>query len=190
MKHGAITTATPTIILGTKRHYIGAAPYTYPLTKGDTWSEYDTSDNFIEDWVYNGSFWISKVTYQYNFAPTLTIASNSTAYVGTFPLIPGTNKLLLNLTVSGFQSVAASSTSYWNFAIERIGSALVNISNFNTFTPIALASGSWGTLVFSINTLIDLATTGAKVLRIVESRPAGTSLKVFSYIIEYKKIRI
>lgn len=192
MRRGKTEIQEPSIIIGGKRRYVGAAPYPYALiTKGDVWEEYDINDNHLEDWVYNGTIWLSKETYSFPFQP-LTSALTGTANSPTFTVYTIRNLLLLNMLITGVQNTLASSSNYWQLSLDRVappGSTLTNITTWNTFNPTVFAANATTTVVHTINTLIDVAATGIKALRVTESRPFGTATKNFSYVIQYKKAR-
>jgi hypothetical protein len=174
-----------------KNHYLGAAPYPVAPAKGDLWTEYDASDNFLEDWVYNGTIWLSKEILPIPFQPpssALTAVVNSP----TFPIYTVRNILLLNMLITGVQSILASGTNNWSLTLARLaqpGTTATTITTFNTSAPTAFAANQITTVVHPINTLIDTAATGIKALRVTELRTAGTSTKNFSYTIQYKKAR-
>ncbi len=193
MKYGVIQTQKPTIIFGVKRNYIGVAPYPVVPNKGDRWQEYDNADNFIEDWVYNGTYWLSLQTYVFERNESVSSAFNSTTENPLFPIETNSNIFLLNFILSGVQNItsSASPANNWDFTIARISNAgaVTNIIAFSTLNPTPFIANAWNTVTYSINTIIDVAAQSARSLRITLSR-VGTVTKVFSYKITYRKIRI
>lgn len=190
MKHGSIVSANPSIILANKRHYRGAAPYPFTPVIGNTWEELSTGGLWIEAWTWDGNYWRSCQTYEYPFVVTSSINFSAATYSPIFSLNPTCNILLLNFVLSGVQNSGASAANRWIFTLERISppGVVTQIVSFDTFTPTPFTGNSWNTVVYPIGTLISVPATSAKTLRVIESR-TGTSSKIFSYTIEYKKVR-
>lgn len=179
------------ITYGGKRHYRGAAPYPFTPAIGDTWSELNAGGLWIEAWTWDGNYWRSILTYEYSFSVTGSNNFSISSFDPAFPLNPGSNILLLNFVLSGVQNTGASATNRWIFTLQRISppGAVTFIASFDTFTPTVFIGNSWNTVVYPINTLIDVPATSAKTLRVIESR-TGTLSKIFSYTIEYQKVRL
>ncbi|MGL5876231.1 MAG: hypothetical protein ACRC2V_00355, partial [Xenococcaceae cyanobacterium] len=98
----------------------------------------------------------------------------------------------LNFILTGIQSVTASTGNRWLLTLDRLsqpGTTATTIATFSTATPTVFAANAITTVVYPINTLIDVATSGIKALKITESRATGNSTKHFSYILQYKIAR-
>jgi polyferredoxin len=195
MKHGTVTVTQPSIILGSKRLYVGPAPYpsSYTLVKGNEWVEFDVSDNYIEHWIYTSPSigWVSKTTYEYKYSDTASIAFNASTASPIFTLDPRFKILLLNFLLSGVQNTTASGTNLWNFTVDRIANpaTVTNIGIYNSSTPTSFIGSAWNSVVNPINVLIDVGATNSKVIRVTESR-VGTPTKTFNWAVEYRRVRI
>jgi hypothetical protein len=174
--------------------YIGKAPYPYPLIRGKIWIELDAFDDFIEEWVYDGAMWISKNVYTFEFSPNSNNVLNSVLNVTTYPLDPNYKILVLRFVLSGLQNSTSTSTNRWAFGIQALRelsvTSAVALDTIDTFTPPGntFVANTWNTVIYPINRLVNVTANLLKSIRIQEIR-FGTATKIFSYRLEYKKVR-
>jgi hypothetical protein len=169
--------------------HIGTSPPPVLFT-GRVWHETTAVGTPVESWIWNGTNWISLNTYEFLFPSSSSNTNNATLNNPLFPIDPASNILLLNFILSGIQSSTSSGSNLWSFAIDRLTSqSYTNISTHNTNSPSPWAGNVWTTVSYPINILVNIGgALTTKFIRVNESR-IGTSTKIFSYIIKYKKVR-
>ncbi len=169
-----------------KRHYVGLSPYPFTPVKGDKWSEFDSFNNFIEEWIWNGNYWLTKQIF-YHSLTTLS-AFSATASIADFPVDPITNIFVTNL-IANFQiNSNSTSTNAWTWTLSR-NNATNTPTTLGSITTAGVAANTWTVVKAAINLHINVAATVTRGMRIAESR-VGNLTKMGTAMVEYKKAKI
>ncbi|MGL4623251.1 MAG: hypothetical protein ACRCZS_30085 [Chroococcidiopsis sp.] len=191
MKHGSIVSANPSIILASKRHYRGAAPYPYTPSIGDTWEELSATGLWIEAWFWNGTYWLSQQTFEKYQVNSNSINSGTGAGLAGygFTVDFNFNLYVLNMQAAIYVSNATTSTNYWSWDLTRISSVSGSITLASADNRFQ-AGNTWKAYLTNINTHINLALTQTTNLRIREGATGGSATKMGTIGYQYKLARI
>jgi hypothetical protein len=127
-------------------------------TTGQRWDELDGSGNLVEQWFWNGTYWLSRTIYS---ASTGQVSAVNTAFNMTPPLVPVTGYFILQ----GIIGLAAgpttySGTNFWSFefvnGLPGGGSlpAQITLQNVTTTTWWARLSASINSALLGSNTFL------------------------------------
>lgn len=174
-----------------KNHYRGAAPYPVALPNvGDTWEELDVTGLWIEEWFWNGTYWLSNKLSQYNSYISITNPYSANPYYWDFSLAANTNIYLKRVVMSVLMSTPGSATNKWTWNLSRraINDSNTAIVTFENQNPNA---NTWAQILTPVNQHINVAATQAAVIRLTEVRTGTNSnVKTNTFRIEYHKARI
>ena len=124
------------ITFGTKRHYRGIAPNPNTPVIGDTWEELDGTGDLIENWYFNGTYWLTLQT----FSEKITVNAATASTLFDYGIDQTTNLFILNLFTLIRTSAIQNGTNFWTWSVLRVNTA-------NTATSIGTQSTAVGQLL-------------------------------------------
>ncbi|MEN9870516.1 MAG: hypothetical protein RLZZ171_1504 [Cyanobacteriota bacterium] len=161
-----------------------------PPAPGQTWVELDALNNYIESWVWNGTYWLSSTLYEYHGGILVTNPYAANPYFWDFSLPANTNIYLKRVVMSVLMATPGSATNKWTWNLSRraINDTNTVIATFENQNPNA---NTWAKIVTPVNQHINVAATQAAVIRLTEVRTGNNSnVKTNTFRIEYHKARI
>jgi hypothetical protein len=179
------------IAYGNKRPYIGSAPYPYVLVKGNIWIELDSNDDFVEQWIWNGNYWLSKQEYSIDQFSENFVAGPLQKTVSLSPNPSGSNRSIfltsLNQFITCNVSPASLSTAWvWSIrAIANSGFTTLSVGNNNIGQPAGIPKLYSTTL----GTQLTYDPVNRHSLTLTENRNGSTILKRGHLWANYRKIR-
>lgn len=172
---------------GDRKHHVGVAPFPFSASKGDTWTELDANNNYLQKWFWNGNYWLSVALYSYSY--TNQAATSVATLNSTFPVKLNYNLFVVQLFATLFSNLNATSTSCWSWNLRRAtasGSSTI-LSSANT---AGQAINTWATYSNPINIHIDIVNTQTINMRISESPTGGSASRLGTVGFEYRLARI
>jgi hypothetical protein len=154
------------------------------LYVGRVWHEISNAGLYIGSWIWNGTYWLSLQT----FKEEATTALGTTVFNVVFDLDPASNILLTGLNATIQCNVLATAAINWGWSISRINSAGV-LTSLATANNIGQAGLTWQTFTTPLNLHLNLAATGAKGIRYLDTRTGNIS-KAGTVSFTYRKARI
>jgi hypothetical protein len=174
-----------------KNHYRGANPYPVTPNIGDTWEEFDISNNLIGQWVYQPFGWLSDQVFTWSRRQDAPLSGFSAiANNWEYAIDPRSNLFLKQAILSVKTNVSSGATTpRWDWIIERLNApnTLTTIGTFGTSAGISGLVET--TLAIPIN--IGVITNGATAAKRIRVREAvtGSITKLSSYELQYQKMR-
>lgn len=155
----------------------------YTPQLGDAYPE-TQANNTIEDYLWNGSYWLSKATYEGRISNDITATME----------IPLTLDLSSNLFLKDFKvnyRIASTNTTarYWKFHLFRV-------ANDNTWTWMSsiqtdqVAPNLFHVGIQSLNLYLDLAATNTKCLMVQAEKISTPGSARFNAVLTYQKAKI
>jgi hypothetical protein len=118
-------------------------------SRGQTWRERDSNNDFVQDWFWNGTYWLSTREYiaVYNNG-TATLSATSSANPVSFAHTLPANIFVKDFTVSARVESASSpggaidtASSYWTFDVLTITAASSAI--VSGAPTLSMQNGTW-----------------------------------------------
>jgi hypothetical protein len=151
---------------------------------GRVWHEITVAGLYIGSWVWNGTYWLSIQAFKEDITTTL---GNTVSNV-VFDLDPASNILLTAINASVQCNVLATATVNWGWNLSRINSAGV-LTSLATGNNIGQPANTWQNFNTPLNIHVNLAATGAKGIRYLDTRTGNIS-KAGTISFTYRKARI
>lgn len=173
-----------------KNHYRGVAPYPVTPAVGDTWEELDATGNWIQNWFWNGAYWLSQQVYQQSSTnPNLTTAGTGTGLLGYGFAVENSNFNLFILAMEAaiFTSNNSTSGSNWTWRLDRISTG--SVTQLAVQTNQGQLGNTWASFVTPINVHINVGATQTVAMRIRES-PSGSANKAGTVGFKYRLARL
>lgn len=191
MQFGKIQTKESGINLGTRRTHIGAAPYPYtPLIKGDRWVEFDLNNDFVEEWFWNGTYWLSQAPYTiYAGTPgNGSSALQTTNLFNNFFVEQDFNVFILKYEVVFVVNLNSTASNFFRFQFGRSNSSSNTV--LGTLDTInALSNVRESRSITNIG-FINIVGLSVKSFFVDDFRIAGSLSRSSSQRIVYKKARL
>lgn len=180
-----------------KNHYRGVSPYPVIPALGDTWDELDGVDRWVENWVWNGTYWLTQQVFLMGFEMN-NISSTFTAYVpgrtrhtnGAFPR----NRFLLDFRGNIFVINTLDNSRYWLIELQRRNSnnlTITNISSYNTYLGNGLnnTSNSWHEFSNTLNLHQDIQANGIRAYSLQLTKVGGAGNLLGNLECRYREAR-
>ncbi len=161
-----------------------ADPFASPSI-GSLWTEVTATGQFVEDWYWNGTYWLSKQKYN---ASAETEASASL----DLPLaVPITTNLFLNTLTVDYRTNGGNNdaTRYWTVQLQRINTGNI-ATTYGTVSTQSQPANVYNKSQIVINAHLDIATTTTKALIINLVRVSNPSPLRANCLLTYQKARI
>lgn len=189
-RYGKIESQSGTLSYQGKHHYRGIAPYpaNLLLLQGSTWEEFNFFGEFVGDWIWNGTYWLSTQAFVDRSPMTLGTAFSAATSSVDFPCDEGTNLWIESAIVAVQVNAASTAANYWAFTLSRINAA-GTATTLLTQNTQGQAAKTWVNYSATLNLHVDLTATGTKTLRLADSRPAGTIQRRGTQSVKYRLAR-
>ena len=165
--------------------YTGVAPYpkTLPL-KGDRWIEFDSNDNLIETWVFQGSYWLS-------VQPYFGHANGDAGVTLEIPLILEftSNNLFLNKIKTSYKvNGTISSLNYWKLHFFHVDNN-DSLTRHNTIDSSTASGNVFNNSEFNLNSHVNVISSNTKCYMIQAEKIRLPANIRFSVLLSYQKAR-
>jgi hypothetical protein len=172
-------------IVGNYQTYRGIAPFPGTAVIGDIWQELNGSGGFLEEWIWNGTYWLSTKTF---FREYSTIAIGTAVPNPAYPLTSSYNVFVTKLYGLIFSNVAATGSVNWGWSL-RTTTVAGTATTIATANNNGQAANSWGYYETAVNTLITYNNPSRVLIDTLQIRTGTISAKgTVGY--EYRKARI
>jgi hypothetical protein len=108
--------ASSNVDLGDRSYTASQSEPTNP-NPGDYWDQIDENNLLVDEWFWNGVYWLSRQKFSHASNPT-SISSTVTNLIAPFPVQPNTDLFVESWQAQARVGGATSASAYWRFKLK------------------------------------------------------------------------
>lgn len=175
------------IFVNGTRYSISSTPPTSPV-RGDKWDEIDANLDLVQQWFWNGTYWLSRNII--NVHDRLNTNNNDDTTLLAVPTSSrNTNLFLLSWSTTNSIATLNDASNYYALSLSRTNESNVTTSIANTNTSLT-AVGIYVTQSFTLNLHLDVNATGVRRLVVTKSRIGTPGILRYASVLTYREARI
>lgn len=163
---------------------VATTPKDRPVV-GSLWTKITTTGQFVENWYWNGTYWLSVQKY------TTTVNIEAAVSINLpLPILFDSNLFLTSFVVAyRTNGNNNDATRYWNVQLQRV-TISNSITGYDFISTQSQAPNVYFNTKTTLNLHLNVATTATKALIVNVERIGNPSPLRFNFLLNYQKAEI